>query len=234
MKMRELEERTGVHREVIRLYLRNRLIPEPDRPKRTVAIYGEHHVQAITTVRKLQHESRLTLPQIKSLMEGAGSNSRVDSGALDHLEQLVAHQDGEDVGPVMIDVLLERYPHALEDARILASIGIVTILQGPDGEALSLSDAEMVRVWGEMRRAGFDARLGYTPDVLGFYVEAADFVGKWEASTFLERIEGKISAEEAAGLIRHALPLMLNFFGVLRQRAFFRHFESLRAKPDNT
>ncbi|WP_390902446.1 MerR family DNA-binding transcriptional regulator [Sphingomonas bisphenolicum] len=30
--MRELEERTGVHRETIRVYLREGLIPEPARP----------------------------------------------------------------------------------------------------------------------------------------------------------------------------------------------------------
>lgn len=232
MKMRELEQRTGVHREVVRLYLRHGLIPEPDRPKRTVAIYGEHHVQAIATVRRLQHDSRLTLPQIKALMDGAGSSSRVDSGTLDQLEQLVAHYSGEDMGPVPLTALLGQYPNACEDARTLDAIGIVTVLQAPDGEALSISDAQMVRIWGDMRRAGFDARLGYTPEILGFYIEAADFVGKWEASTFLDRIEGRVAVEEAAELVQHALPLMLNFFGVLRQRAFFRHFGSIRSKPD--
>ena len=37
MKMRELEQRTGVHRETIRVYLREGLIPEPERPRKTVA-----------------------------------------------------------------------------------------------------------------------------------------------------------------------------------------------------
>jgi DNA-binding transcriptional MerR regulator len=232
MKMRELEERTGVHREVIRLYLRNGLIPEPDRPKRTIAIYDEHHVQAIATVRKLQHESRLTLPQIKALMDGDGASSRVDSSALDQLEQLVAHHTGQDMGPVPVAALAARYPDAHQDARILGDIGVVTLLQAPEGDALSISDAQIVRIWGEMRKAGFDAHLDYTPEILGFYVEAADFVGKWEATTFLERIEGRVAVQEAAGLVEQALPLMLDFFGVLRQRAFFRHFDAMRGKPD--
>lgn len=84
-----------------------------------------------------------------------------------------------------------------------------------------------------MRKAGFDAHLDYTPDILGFYVEAADFVGKWEATTFLERVEGRVGVDEAADLVEQALPLMLDFFGVLRQRAFFRHFDQLRSKPDH-
>ncbi|TDW61504.1 MerR-like DNA binding protein [Novosphingobium sp. PhB55] len=137
MKMRELEQRTGVHREVIRLYLRSGVIPEPDRPKRTVAIYREDHVQAIATVRKLQHESRLSLSQIKALMEGGGQQPRVDTTALDQLEQLVAHRAGEDQGPVTVASLLETYPSAAEDTRILAAIGVLAVICDPMDRAAS-------------------------------------------------------------------------------------------------
>ena len=54
MKMRELEERTGVHRETIRVYLRYERVPPPVRPRKTTADYGEEHVKAIIVVRRLQ------------------------------------------------------------------------------------------------------------------------------------------------------------------------------------
>lgn len=233
MKMRELEERTGVHREVIRVYLRDGLIPQPQRPRRTVAVYGEEHVQAIAAIRKLQRESRLTLAQIKSLMDGGGAEARVDASAFDQLEQLVAHRTGGDGQPVLIASMLDRYPQADEDAHILAKIGILEIIETAQGETLSISAAQLVRIWGEMRKAGFDAHLDYTPEILGFYTEAADFVGRWEAKTFLKRTAGRIDVDEAASLVEHALPLMLDFFGLLRQRAFFRHVETMRGPPDD-
>lgn len=232
MKMRELEERTGVHREVIRIYLRNGLIPQPERPRRTVAVYGEEHVQAIAAIRRLQRESRLTLAQIKSLMEGGGAEARVEASAFDQLEQLVAHRIGGDGSPVTIASLLDRYPEAEQDARSLEKIGILEIIRTPQGEALSISAAQLVRIWGEMRKAGFDRHLDYTPDILGFYIDAADFVGRWEATTFLERTHGRIDVDEAATMVEHALPLMLDFFGLLRQRAFFRHVDALRGRAD--
>ncbi|KQM97214.1 hypothetical protein ASE85_14985 [Sphingobium sp. Leaf26] len=80
-----------------------------------------------------------------------------------------------------------------------------------------------------MREAGFDQRLDYIPEILGFYTEVADFVGRWEATTFMERVEGHIDVAEAATMADHALPLMLDFFGLMRQRAFFRHIEAIRA-----
>lgn len=108
MKMRELEERTGVHREMIRVYLRERLIPEPARPRKTVVDYGEEHVQAILAVRRLQRENRLTLAQIKAIIGGEGTEGRVEASAFDQLEQLVAHRVGADGPPVTIASLLER------------------------------------------------------------------------------------------------------------------------------
>jgi DNA-binding transcriptional MerR regulator len=234
MKMRELEERTGVHRETIRVYLREGLIPEPARPRKTVADYGEEHVQAIQAVRRLQRESRLTLSQIKAIIGGEGTEGRVEASAFDQLEQLVAHRVGVDGPPVTIASLLERYPYAAEDARILAKIGILDIIETEQGEALSITCAQLVRIWGDMRKAGFDQRLDYTPEILGFYTEAADFIGRWEAKTFMERVDGHIDVGEAATMVEHALPLMLDFFGLMRQRAFFRHVEAIRAgkEPD--
>lgn len=229
MKMRDLEIRTGVHRETIRVYLRHGLIPEPDRPHRNVADYSEKHVSAIITIRQLQQESRLTLAQIGALMDGNGAQGAVGASALDKLEQLVAHRSGADGPPVSIASMLDHYPHADEDARTLARIGVLTIIETEQGDMLSLSNAQIVRIWGEMRKAGFDGNLDYTPDILGFYIEAADFVGRWEATTFLQRIAGRIGVDDAAGMVEKALPLMLDFFGLLRQQAFFRHFDAIRS-----
>ena len=54
MKMRELERRTGVNRETIRVYLREGLLKAPLRPKANVAEYDESHVQGILAIRELQ------------------------------------------------------------------------------------------------------------------------------------------------------------------------------------
>jgi DNA-binding transcriptional MerR regulator len=231
MKMRDLEARTGVHREMIRIYLQHKLIPEPDRPRRNVADYDEKHVEAIVAIRQLQRDSRLTLAQIGALMNGDAAHGRVGASALDKLEQLVVHRSGGGGAPVAIAALLERYPHAQDDAQILARIGVIDVIETAQGDMLSLSHAQIVRIWGEMRKAGFDGHLDYTPEVVAFYIEAADFVGRNEAASFLQRIDGRIGVDEAADMVDRALPLMLEFFGLLRQQAFFRHFDAIRANP---
>ncbi|WCT73769.1 MerR family transcriptional regulator [Sphingomonas naphthae] len=227
MKMRELEERTGVHRETIRVYLRHELIPPPVRPRKTVADYGEEHVQAINAVRRLQTDSRLTLPQIKALLSGDAADQRVSANVFTHLEQLVSARVGLDEHLVTLAALAARYPHARRDARALASVGVLRIEADDDGgDAVTLTDAELVSIWGEMRKVGFLEDLDFSPKMLDFYVEAARFVAGWEARTFLDRTEGMIGEEAAAAMIERALPLMLNFFGLLRRKEFMRNIRT--------
>ncbi|WP_217894974.1 hypothetical protein [Sphingobium sp. Z007] len=51
-------------------------------------------------------------------------------------------------------------------------------------------------------------------------------------------MDGHIAVDDAATMVEHALPLMLDFFGPLRQRAFIPHVHSIRAgtqadRPDD-
>lgn len=80
MKMRELAQRTGFHRETIRVYLCEGLIPEPARQDNSVADYGEERLQAILAVRRLQRENRLTLAQIGAIIGGQGMEGRIAIG----------------------------------------------------------------------------------------------------------------------------------------------------------
>jgi len=220
MKMRELEARTGVNRETIRVYFREDLLPEPSRPARNVADYSEDHVRAIMAIRRLQHDSRMTLPQIKSVLNGQSPERTMGASAFNHLEELVASRVGVQQGLVMLDALVRQNPKAEIDARALAKIGVIELIDTDEGLALTVTDAGLVDIWGRMRRVGFDEEHGFPPEILDYYIEAAEFVAANEARLFLERVEGVIGEDEAASMLEFALPTMLTFFGILRQRAF--------------
>lgn len=231
--MKELEARTGVGRETIRVYLRFGIIPEPIRAKRNVADYGEEHVRAVLAVRELQRESRLTLTQIAEVVRGRTTEQRIDAGAFQHLEELVATGVGLDNSLVAISSLIEDNPHALRDARALHAIGAAEVIQDGDEPKLSLSDARLVTIWGQMRRAGFVESADFPPEILGFYVEAAEYLAANEATKFLERTEGRISEQEAAAMLDVGLPRMLDFFGLLRLKFFLRHIHRAKRGDDH-
>jgi DNA-binding transcriptional MerR regulator len=229
MKMRELEARTGTNRETIRVYLRHGLVPAPKRPFTNVADYDETHVRAILAVRDLQRENGLTLRQIKETLKGRLGERRIEAGAFRDLEALVATRVGLDDRPIAIASLVKAFPFAEADARAFQSIGILDIVQTKAGPSLSVTDARLVTIWGEMRAAGYTEEIGFTTDILAFYIEPSEFVAGREAAIFLERTEGKISAEKAAAMLQSGLRIMLDFFGLLRTKAFMRNIH--RAGP---
>lgn len=223
MKMRELEARTGVNRETIRVYFREGLLPEPSRPARNVADYGEEHIRAIGAVRKLQRESGMTLPQIKGVIAGAAPQRPMGASAFVHLEELVASRVGVEERLVPIASMLEQNPKAVLDARALERVGIVSIVGRGKSAALSITDAGLVSIWGRMRKVGFDEEHGFPPEIVDYYVAAAEWVAGNEAKLFLERVEGRIGEDEAAAMLEFALPTMLDFFGLIRLKAFLRN-----------
>lgn len=233
MKMQELERRTGVHREVIRILLRKKLIPEPHRPARNAAEYDEGHVRAIATVRDLQHQGRLTLDQIGDLVEGRGLEPRAASGVYQRLETLLAMGFGVDETPrVALGQLVERLPRADHDARTFAAMGMVEIVDTPDGEMLSLGDARLVEIWGYIRQAGFIEEQGFPPENIAFYQRAAEMIASEEVRVFLEGSAGRISEDRAAAMLQTALPMMLDFLGLLRLKAFLRAMREAVSRDD--
>lgn len=223
MKMRELEAKTGINRETIRVWIRHGLLPEPERPARNVADYTEDHVRAIQAVRKLQRDSGMTLPQIKTVMNGGRMSRHLVASAFPHLEELVASRVGVRRGLISLETLVSSNPKAAVDAEALDRIGLITLIPSAKGPKLSITDAGLVDIWGQMRKVGFTEERGFPPEILDFYVDAAEAVAGNEARIFLTEVEGRMEEQDAAAMLEFALPAMLNFFGILRQRAFLRN-----------
>lgn len=231
MKMRDLERLTGVNRETIRVYLRQGLLPQPNRPKPNVADYGEDHVRAILAVRELQRGRRIPLTGIRKAMEGDASAIPPDAAAYVHLERLVAARVGVDDGLVPISSVAPLNRDAAGDAEAFERVGAVRLQRRGGQIWLSRTDAQLVGLWGQMRAAGFDERQGFKPEVVRLYVEAAQSLAQAEVSTFLEIIAGRADESRAADLAQTALRVMLDFFGLLRMKAVLGEFRGHAAKP---
>ena len=233
--MRDLEQRTGVHRETIRVYFRHGLLPEPSRPAANVADYDESHVQAILAVRKLQREDGLTLPQIKEALKGQHSDVRVDAASFQNLEALVSARVGLS-GEVLIDTLAQVWPNAATDAEVFKDLGIVEIIETKDGPALSIVDSRLVTIWQLMRAEGYNEENGFPPTIIDFYTGPADEVARAEARRFLEVTKGRMSDADAARLFHTGIRHMVDFFGLLRLKRLmsYIHFESGADRVDST
>lgn len=216
MKMRDLELRTGVSREVIRVYLRHGLMPEPQRPKANVADYGEEHVRSVLAIRQLQKEKRLPLERIRRALDGDTDALPADASAFPHLDSLIAARAGVNDDQLPLASLAARNPHAEGDARALAAVGAITLIEHPSGLQVSRIDAQLIGLWAEMRAAGFTEELGFTPDICRLHVEAAETLAHQELAIFLDRMVGRRQEDPTADMAQAALTHLLSFFGLVR------------------
>lgn len=224
MKMRDLEKATGVNRETIRVYLRSGLLPEPVRAGRNIADYAEAHVEGIRLIRRLQKEEGLSLPQIRAMLAGGPAASPVAAGAFPHLEQLVAARLDRFDALVPLSSIKKRNPQAERDSAALQRIGAIRLRKRAGDLVVSRTDAELVAIWGDMRRAGFDEAHGFDAGILDFYVEAAERLAETEVSKFLSALIGRAGEAEAAAMAFEAINRMLHFFGLLRTKAVIQAF----------
>jgi DNA-binding transcriptional MerR regulator len=236
VKMRELEQSTGVNRETIRVFLRLGLIPEPIRQSPRHADYDDAHVRAIVAVRTLQQQQGLSLEQIKKAMAGDVASFPQKASGYQHLDELVAARLGLPNDLIPVTSVLPKNPMALTDAIAMRRVGAIEVKKVDGHPHVSRADAQILALWGNMRAAGFQEAYGFSPEQLKIYVEHATALAKWEIETFVALAEGAVEETAAAKMVESALADMLGCFALIRTKVALselakKHTAASRRKP---
>ena len=211
LKMKELEARTGVTREAIRFYIREGLLPEPEKPKRNVALYTEEHVTRTRLIKELQDKHFLPLKMVKAVLDSPGTRSMAQDergpGMSHFLPALLRDATpGPDRTVAEISALSGM---SGDDIRALANIGAVSISE--EG-TIDFRDAAILEAWGQAQSRGFDKTHDYTEQFFKNYVDATRALARVEVAQFLENFEasmdGRAAGEMAAEGIEFANKLI--------------------------
>src|SRR5215468_1830665 len=98
IRMAELARRSGVTRETIHFYLRQGLLPRPEKGGQTVAYYGEEHLDRLRLIRRLREEKYLPIAVIRRLLESPAAAAERDVDVLAEVLHLIPLDD-EPSGP---------------------------------------------------------------------------------------------------------------------------------------
>lgn len=220
MRMRDLEKASGVSRETIRFYIREGLLPEPDRTHRNSATYNDEHLARLLTIRRLKDERFLPLSVIRSLFAGESPEWLEPQmlPEIDHLLRARLDAEGERVDAVDFVVSNGGDPDHLADT-IAAGI----VVPAPDG-SISPRDQRILRLLIDGMTVGFTRERGYTGPEMGriadvmhslaelelkdFFANVAPHVGELEAADMAERGIGIINQLMAELFTREVLALL--------------------------
>ena len=223
LKMKDLEAQTDVSREAIHFYLREGLLPEPERPKRNVAHYNAGHVQRIKLIKRLQEERFLPLSVIKQMLEQAEAAAD-DVGGLAAFEFALASMLNGDVpepDQALADVA-ERAGLEIADVRQLAEAGVVRLITRGTDDYLDFRDAAIVEHWGRLLADGFGNVPGYDEAYLARYATALAQLAEQEVALFLDSFGTELT-DETAALANRGIETTNEIFARMRTQALLRN-----------
>lgn len=232
MRMRELERVSGVGRETIRYYIREGLLPEPDRASRNSASYSDSHVSRLRAIKRLQEERFLPLAVIRSLLDADDGDRWLAPAAFPMLDALLAARlETGGMARVPVAVVIEQLG---SEARVLDEhIATGMIAVDTDG-TMSSGDAAILARIKELADIGFSEELGFTGDRMGFYVEFIDWVTTQEMRLFLQGTAGHVDEARALDMAERGVSVINDLLSQLRTRTLLRKLgERRRVANDN-
>lgn len=214
--MRELETRTGVGRETIRFYIREGLLPEPDRASRNSASYSDEHVTRVRAIKRLQEERFLPLAVIRTLLDGDDAQRWLEPQAFPQLDSLLTARLDHDAARQSVAAVLAQTGHEPDDLAEMVECGAISV---DAAGMISARDAAIVRVLGDLHDVGFTRERGFHGGGLRMYLDFVEWVTTQEMRLFFEHTAGQVGEPQAADMAERGIASINELLGLLRTRA---------------
>ena len=223
--MKDLERATGVGRESIRFYIREGLLPEPERPGRNVAWYDESFVERIALIKELQQKRFLPLHVIKAIVANDTTPSRDEVRTLLELDgklfPAVAGALGS--GPERLSDVARRTHLRAAEIRQLADAGAIEIATRAGNQWLAEDAVRIVELWAKLRVAGYADALGFGPHRLKVYVDFVRWLAREELRMFTAGVTGRVDTERSASMAEAGITLVNQILALLRKQTLLRY-----------
>lgn len=228
LKMRDLERETGVGRESIRFYIREGLLPEPERPGRNVAWYDESFIERIRSIKELQHKRYLPLQVIKAIVSSDTPPSSREVEALGALEgKLLPAGDAALAGKrERLDALAQRTRLPNSELRELAAIESIEIVTAGGDQWVEGVGIRLVELWGRFRDAGFTVERGFPTEQVRLYVDVVNLLAREELRRFTRGLAGHVGEAELVRMAEDGIRLGSEVVALLRHAALLRFIAS--------
>ena len=224
LKMRDLERATGVGREAIRFYIREGLLPEPERPRRNVAHYSDDHVVRIRAIKRLQEEERLPLAEIRDVLV-EGDAEAIAEGRGPELSRIMGELLGArtTVERTLAEVVADGVTEA--EVRALAERGVVTLRES---DRLDDLDARLCVLWGKANALGFAPEHGFDAAFMRGMQDHVEAIARLQIDRFMGELGLAGGGEDAARRGAEGLLVSRDVLALMQLRAVLAE---LRDRP---
>src|SRR5581483_551225 len=223
--MKDLERSTGVGRETIRFYIREGLLPEPDRPSRNVAWYDSSFVERIRLIKDLQGRRFLPLHVIKAILAGEAAPRPAEVQTLLDLDGRLFRTAGIDPErpAETVAALARRTGLSRREIHRLAEASAIALETRRGSAWVAGGSVRLVELWAQLRAAGYREELGFVPENLALYVDTIRWLAREELRMFTRGVTGRVDGERSAAMAEAGIELVNEMIAVLRKSILLRY-----------
>jgi DNA-binding transcriptional MerR regulator len=225
LKISELAAAADVPFATVRHYLREGLLPEPEKTSRNMAYYSPELVERIRLIKQLQEERFLPLRVIRELLDSGDGDPERLRALIDLEDRILESALAGERKRVSAREVKRRYDVPKEVLDRLAELEVLS----PDGRGYSPSDARIVEAISRFRAGGYDERIGFTVYDTLRYKRALEGLVKEEVDVLMERLAGEMDPDRAVELIEAGAEPLQDLIAALHTKLLVAELERHRA-----
>jgi DNA-binding transcriptional MerR regulator len=218
IKIGELIKRTGVTRATIHHYVREGLLPEPEKTSRNMALYDPGCIDRVLLIKGLQSQTRRSLNEVKTLLEDAADHEGIRK-LQTMLEVEALRTQSSPLSPegsrshLSVTQLSKRTGFSKRELDEFDGLGLVNQYTKGKKKLVKPADVAVADALAALAAAGFDDDSGFKPEHAVIYLEALQSLLHKEVALFLEKTDPTGNPEDlvkkAELAIARVSPLML-------------------------
>ncbi len=216
IKIGRIVAETGVTRATVHHYVKEGLLPEPEKTSRNMALYDADCIERVLLIKGLQQRFRRSLAEVKTLLEEARGH--------EGLAQLHALVEREATSPLpsMLDknresldrnALVTRTGFDREELDRMEDLGLLAAAGKGEKRTYAPVDVDVADALSKLAEAGFDREHGFIPEDAVVYLDTLQELLRKELALFLQRADPDQDTDEllllASQGIERVTPLIL-------------------------
>ncbi|MGH2960986.1 MAG: MerR family transcriptional regulator, partial [Solirubrobacterales bacterium] len=225
MKISELAAAADVPVATVRHYLREGLLPEPEKTSRNMAYYPPELVDRIRLIKQLQEERFLPLKVIRELLDSGNGDPERLRALIDLEDRILESALEGERKRISATELKRRYDVPKEVLDRLAELEVLS----PGSRGYSPSDVRIVEAISRFRAGGYDERIGFTVYDTLRYKRALEGLVAEEVEVLMERLAGEMDPDRAVELIRSGAEPLQDLIAALHTKLLVAELERHRA-----
>ena len=229
LKISELAAAAEVPVATVRHYLREGLLPEPEKTSRNMAYYPAELVERIRLIKQLQEERFLPLKMIRELLDSGNGDPERLRALIDLEDRILESALEGERKRVSAKEVKRRYDVPKEVLDRLAELELLS----SGGRGYSPSDVRIVEAISRFRAGGYDERIGFTVYDTLRYQRALEGLVKEEVEVLMERLAGEMDPDRAVELIKSGAEPLQDLIAALHTKLLVAELERHRAARES-